>query len=126
MPKPERKTPDKFRVGQKVIFATVDLRDWERANGEQAVIVEPKRVVDIWCSDLDGSNRNFQRGTERYLVRWREGDTYIRECHLRPIYDGEKLSTWEKFAKATGIDLPGSCLVAKPVPQRRRQAERAS
>ncbi len=31
--------------------------------------------------------------------------------HRRP-YDGEKLSTWEKFAKLTGLDLPGSCIVA--------------
>jgi hypothetical protein len=34
---------------------------------------------------------------------------------LRAIYNGEKLSTWEKLAKVSGLDLPGSCIIAKPV-----------
>jgi hypothetical protein len=50
----------------------------------------------------------------RYRVRCCDGFQEVEECHLRAIYDGEKLSTWEKFTKRIGVDI------RKPAQVRRR------
>lgn len=105
MAKPKSPGADKFRVGQQCVLVMPEWTGWQRINGEFCVVVEPKRRMDIWCSNIDGSNRNLKRGEERYYVKWNGGILGVRECHLRAIYDDEKLSTWEKFAKKTGIDI---------------------
>jgi hypothetical protein len=45
-------------------------------------------------------------------VLWRGGEIEMDEESLRPIDDGESASTWDRFAKATGLDLAAVCLVA--------------
>jgi hypothetical protein len=37
-------------------------------------------------------------------------------------YNKRTLSTWAEFAEVTGIDLPGSCIAAKPVRRKRTAA----
>lgn len=94
----------KFHVGQHCIFVMRPGSGWERADGEPCVVTEPLRRVDVWCADMDGSNRNLKRGSPRYGVRWSGGELYVRERDLR-TRDGDELSTWDEFKKATGINV---------------------
>jgi hypothetical protein len=93
----------RFHVGQRCAFVFDAASGWAPFDGEECVIIAPKRRMDIWCSDWDGGNPNFQRAQERYYVECTAGELDVREEQLRPLYDGEQLSTWDAFEKATGI-----------------------
>ena len=41
----------------------------------------------------------------------------------RVFHAREPLSTWAEFAKLTGLELPGFCIVAKPVRRKREPTE---
>ena len=108
MPRPAK--PDKFRVGQTVILVMGKWcgREWERLNGDFGVVVGPPEYSAAWrCGPMDVGHEE-ERGTtsgRRYAVRIAHGVRNLDECHMRPIYDGEKLSTWAKFEKVTGLRL---------------------
>jgi len=98
---------DKFKIGQQVVLVLGPTSGWERVNGELGVVVGPQRMHTGHCSRCEdrGKGVGEPETSLRYAVRWKEGVNHFCEEHLRAIYDGEKLSTWEKFAKKTGIDV---------------------
>src|SRR6266496_1008708 len=98
-------SPDKFRVGQKVMLVNLDGGGWEQANGEIGVVIAPKIYAVYQCGPLEGDGRRGPDAGARYGVRWRRGLNHFCESQLRAIYDGEQLSTWERFRKATGIRI---------------------
>ena len=95
---------DKFQVGQHCILVLDEKSGWAPMNGEPCVVLKPKTLCNILCSDWDGKNQTFEVAQQRYLIRWRDGYLGVLESQLRAIYDGEPLSTWAKFTKATGIN----------------------
>jgi len=95
----------RFHVGQRCILVLDAKSGWAPFNGEECVVTEPKRRMNIWCEDWDGGNRKFKRGEERYVVEFGDFALSVRETDLRPLYDGEQLSTWDEFAKITGLRL---------------------
>ena len=70
------------------------------------------------CSDPEHPERgtSVQPGL-RYKVRSPEGSMRtplnVEEEHLRPIYAGEPLSTWDKFEKKTGLNLRGDVTIKR-------------
>jgi hypothetical protein len=107
------KSADKFHVGQRCVLVLDSKSGWAPWNGELCTIVEPRTARNIWCHNCDGSDRNFQRGTQRYGITCARGDLFVRESQLRAVYDGEELSTWEKFEKSTGLNLRGELVAVK-------------
>jgi hypothetical protein len=107
---------DKFRVGQEVILALDAATQWERGNGEFGVVVGPKKSGTFSCNRLGATGPGSPQHGERYAVRWKGGVSNFEEEQLRAIYDGERLSTWEKFAKATGLQI-GIRSRSVPVPK---------
>lgn len=101
------KCKDKFTVGQRVVLVLDKDTGWQRLNGELGVVIGPKLIHHGSCATFE--NRHMFVGVpasdERYKVRWRDGINHFCEEHLRAIYEGEKLSTWEKFAKLTGLRI---------------------
>jgi hypothetical protein len=118
----ERKRADKFRVGQFAILVLTKETGWEPLNGEQCVIVAGRHPITAMTVDMQLRPVNFVRGEEMYEVRCGKWRLAVVESYLRPIDDRQELSTWAEFAKVTGLDLPGSYLVAKPVRRKRRTA----
>src|SRR6476620_8526895 len=111
----KRTSADRFHVGQTVAFVLGPGSKWERANGELAIVMGGKRYDDWRCGGLDGSQRRMDGGSWRYPCRWRSGINWFCEHQLRAIYDAEPLSTWDKFAKATGLQLARDRFVARAV-----------
>ena len=100
------KGSDRFHVGQKCIFVFGPESGWQEMNGEECVVITPKTKMDCWCEDFGGGNRNYKRGQWRYWVRYGDGEEVsTRESCLRPLYDGNELSTWDQFAKLTGLRI---------------------
>lgn len=100
-----RPADQELRVGQRCAFVFGPSAGWARANGEECIIRAPEQRVDLWCADLDGGNRRYRRGVLRYFVSWRGGEVWTPRRNLRPLYDGDEVSTWGEFARATGFDL---------------------
>jgi hypothetical protein len=46
---------------------------------------------------------------------------YVEECMLRPIHDGEVLSTWARFEKLTGLRLDKELVAVERKPQRSKR-----
>lgn len=121
----KRKGPDKFRVGQRVVLVLSESTGFARFNGRLAVVTAP-RVFGRWkCNDpIDISRLPAVQESWRYMVETSNRKEWgVEESMLRAIYDGVELSTWDKFAKATGIDLAAACLVAKPVRKARSRGK---
>jgi hypothetical protein len=115
-----RKSPDKFHVGQCVILATKKGSGWGAAYGEHGVVIAPRRY-DVWsCGSLDGSHEDGKEPGWRYAVRTARGINHFAEDHLRAVYDGEKVSTWEKFARVTGLRLDKELVAIERKPSKRR------
>lgn len=118
--KPTPKGPDKFYVGQRVTFKFPDDGDgWDRLNGEEAVVIEAQRWAKWDCGNFDNEDADGYFWGWGYTLRLANYGRCVSagEEHLRPLYDGEKLSTWEKFTKKTGIDvrrLPGLMQTCQP------------
>jgi hypothetical protein len=115
----KRTSRDKFRVGQRVVFVFEgDCDGWESINGEEGIVDLPKHVESGMCHSFDWRPVGIATG-EYYGVRYRGGEILVFEEDLRPLYDGDALSTWAKFAKATGIDLRAAIIDAVPVKPRK-------
>lgn len=99
------KVPDKFGVGElaTIWFGPELSACAELFNGQTVEIARERK----WST---GMLRGYF-----YKVKLGGDLMPIEERHLRAIYDGANPSTWAEFAKVTGLDLPGSCIVAKPV-----------
>jgi hypothetical protein len=105
----KRKSPDKFRVGQRAMLVLDRETGYERRNGQLVTVVRQRIWGDWECSDILSSRAPEVQSGWRYQVRTdRGGSMSVEQCMLRPLYDGERLSTWEKFAKVTGfrVDKP--------------------
>jgi len=102
---PTRKSPDKFHVGQRAMLALDQQTGHERRSGE-IVTVLAQRVWGKWeCWDPLGPRPSAIYPGWRYRIRATGREMYVEECMLRPIYDGEALSTWARFEKLTGLRL---------------------
>lgn len=100
------KSPDRFRVGQRVRLVLGPESGWSEYNNEPAVVVGPK-VYGSWrCQDSRGRG---EAGTEtgyRYAVRFSVGVRNLCEQHMRPLDDdANDVTTWAAFKKATGFRL---------------------
>ena len=76
-------TPPKFHVGQRCRLVLDAKSGWPQLNGELCTITCGRRKMDLWCHDWDGSNRNLQRGTERYEITLADGSCFAsasRNC----------------------------------------------
>lgn len=117
--------PDRFHVGQTCVLVLNSTTGHERRNGGLVTILK-QRAYGAWkCSDPESSRAPSVHEDWRYAVRADHCNYWmVTEEMLRRLYEGEKLSTWDKFAKVTGLDLAGACLVANPVQRRRKIAGR--
>lgn len=99
-------TRDRFYVGQTVQLAMTKETGWAAANGAYGVIVTQRREGTWGCGSPFGAPVPGPTCTgARYELRTQWGLHNFAESMLPPIYDGEKLSTWEKFRKTTGRRL---------------------
>jgi hypothetical protein len=120
----KRASKDKFRVGQRVILVLDAASGWKQANGEEGVVVGPKKHGMYWMRNLDDSGpRELDTGSERYAVRWKGGIANFLEYQLRGAYDGEEASTWDAFTKATGIRIDKE-LATMPIETKPRRTQR--
>jgi hypothetical protein len=89
-----------------------------------AIIVAARTRFTGWSLDPAGNRVSFERDVLKYHVHFAGLSVLcgVDESYLRALDDREALSTWAEFAKVTGLDLPGSCLVAKPVQRGRKTA----
>lgn len=113
----KRKSPDKFRVGQAVVMVLDASSGWHQFDGTFGTVLEGKRLVDVECADFGGGRCNLKRNQWRYLVRFAGFELYVRESQMRPLRDDGALSTWERFAQATGIRLVERIEVKAPAPR---------
>lgn len=103
--------PTKFRVGQRFVLVMDKHTGCASMDCQFGVVDGPPAYSDAWsCGSIDGSREDGSQSGWRYPVRvpGRPLQHFCEE-HMRPI-DGEELSTWDKFAKATGIDLRGAII----------------
>ena len=118
---------DKFHVGQ-VVALVLDQKTGHEQYNNRITTVIAARVWGAWkCSDPLRKERGAEVCEDwRYAVR-HPGDGskwYVTEEMLRPIYEGEALSTWAKFAKATGF-RPNAEAVVIETPKKPRRGARS-
>lgn len=94
---------DKFRVGQVCMLVLEDDPRYRRYSGTRCVVTKGRRAGKWPTIDLAG--RHIVQGGRRYEVEYAGGLMNVYEYMLRPIYDGESLSTWAQFEKVTGIQI---------------------
>jgi hypothetical protein len=119
-PAQRAEAPDKFHVGQHVIImdALSPRPFWKALNGQRGVITGPKEWGPVSIDFPDGRPTGSNRREERYTVRCsalRSGSGAFHESQLRPIDDGDGLSTWDRFEKLTGLQLTGTQRAARPI-----------
>ena len=111
-------------LAQTVAFVFCNATGYERYTGHLAVVTAP-RVYGEWnCGDPKSSRPDAVCKEWRYTVRCDHRlSWHVAEYSLREIYDGEKLSTWEKFKKRTGVDIRGELVTVKRAGRRKSEPQ---
>lgn len=108
---------DRFHVGQvcRLVLDTDPL--FNGLHGAFCTVNLPRRAGDWLVRNPETGQDEF--ATEpRYRVTLRTGESLnVEEDMLRPLYDGEKKVSWERFAKRIGVDPR-----VKPTKRGRREA----
>ncbi len=106
---PSGASPDRFHVGQTCALVLDESTGYREHNGTPVVVLAPRRFGHWECSEPgSGRPREVQRGA-RYEVRCPWGVWFVEEGMLRAIYDGEALSSWDAFERATGLRVRHEC-----------------
>lgn len=97
---------DRFHVGQSVGLVMGPSTGWPEAHGLRGTILAARKYGEWPCASYQGTGHRTEKGY-RYGVRVAAlGKVlYLLEEHMRPFYDGEEASTWEEFAKVTGLRI---------------------
>src|SRR5678816_977847 len=96
-----RKRPDKFHVGQRIIFVNMPARNgagmlhgWNRLNGEEGSVLCECTYQDYQRIDVNVLSTGRRQTGWRYLVAFGSEIFRVSEQHLRAKYDGDERSTW--------------------------------
>lgn len=120
----KRKSPDKFHVGQVALLVLDKSTGYEQCNGQVVTVIRQRTWGEWECSDVLSSRAAESHPGWRYgICTERLERMNVEENMLRPIYDGEELSTWAKFAKVTGLRLDKELVT---VATKKRRSKRTS
>ena len=105
---PTGKAPDRFHVGQTCALALDARSGYPERNGALVVVRTARRFGHWHCHAPGGPRPEEVQPGWRYGVDCPWGTWNVEEDMLRAIYDGEALSTWDEFARTTGLRLATS------------------